>query len=109
MLMHPQHQIMAATQKMVNRSEPTWYTGPTWPRNVAKNVPLTPSHSLMDLSKLPLRSHMPSGLNTTWLMSCTCPVMRASGALLVEGVHRNKVWSSLPLTSRSGCPLVIAS
>lgn len=44
-----------------------------------------------------------------WLMSCTWPVMRATCALLVAGVHRNMVWSSEPLTSRSGCPLVTAS
>jgi hypothetical protein len=45
----------------------------------------------------------------TWLMSCTCPVMRATWLLLVEGVHRNMVWSSLPLTRRSGCPFTTAS
>lgn len=43
-----------------------WYTGPTWPRNVAANVPFTPSHSLMLLSNDALTSQRPSGEN------CTC-------------------------------------
>ena len=42
-------------------------------------------------------------------MSCTCPVMRARWALLVEGCHRNMVKSSLPLTRRSGRPPVASS
>jgi hypothetical protein len=45
----------------------------------------------------------------TWFMSCTCPVMRAMCDLLVDGVHRNMVWSSEPLTSRSGWPRTTAS
>lgn len=45
----------------------------------------------------------------TWFMSCTCPVMRATCVLLVEGVHRNMVWSSDPLTNRSGWPRTTAS
>jgi hypothetical protein len=42
-------------------------------------------------------------------MSCTWPVMRFRGCLLVPGVHMNIVKSSLPLISRSGLPPVAAS
>ena len=44
----------------------------------------------------------------TWLMSCWWPVMRARGALLVDGSHRYMVKSSEPETRRSGRPLVAA-
>jgi hypothetical protein len=39
-------------------------------------------------------------------MSCMWPVMRAIGALLVEGSQRNMVKSSEPDTRRSGRPAV---
>ena len=75
---------------------------------VATNAPVCPSHSLTALSKLADAAHRPSGEKRTWLMSCTCPVMRLSGCLLVPGVHMNIVKSSLPLMSRSGLPAVAA-
>ena len=43
---------------------------------------------------------------STWLMSCWWPVMRARGALLVDGSHRYIVKSSEPETKRSGRPPV---
>jgi hypothetical protein len=50
-----------------------------------------------------------SDAERTWFMSCTCPVMRATCVLLLAGVHRNMVWSSDPLTNRSGWPRTTAS
>ena len=46
-------------------STPTWYTGPTCDLKLAMNVPLTPSHSLTDLSNDADRIHRPSGENWT--------------------------------------------
>ena len=39
----------------------TWYTGPTCPLKVARNVPLRPSHSFTDLSNEADRMYRPSG------------------------------------------------
>jgi hypothetical protein len=47
-----------------------WYTGPTWPRKVAMNLPEYPSHSFTDLSNDALATHRPSGEKYTWFTSC---------------------------------------
>eukprot|EP01139_Manchomonas_bermudensis_P020465 Amastigsp_a678841_165.p2 type:complete len:357 gc:universal Amastigsp_a678841_165:1291-221(-) len=77
------------------------YTGPTWPRIVAMNFPVSPAQSLTDLSNDADATRFPSGENTTELTGCWWPVSRATGFLLSYGAQRMSVWSSDAVIIRS--------
>mmetsp|Transcript_6838 Transcript_6838/g.24163 ORF Transcript_6838/g.24163 Transcript_6838/m.24163 type:complete len:203 (+) Transcript_6838:242-850(+) len=98
--------LLPLSSSRLSADHATMYTGATWPLSVARNAPVTPSHSFTALSKDADATCLPSGENTTWLMSWTCPVMRALGFFSAAGSHMNMVKSSLPEMRRSGSPPV---
>ena len=89
------------------------YTAPTWPRSVAINFPVRPSHIRTLLSQAADAAHRPSGENATCDICRWWPVNRATGLVIEcwpeddgddagKGDHRKRVWSSEPEMSNSG-------
>lgn len=94
----------ALTRSRLSADHATWYTAPTCPLRVARNVPVRPSHTLTFLSNEALANRRPSGLKARWFTGCWWPVRRASGFLSSTGFQRKSVKSSEPDTNRSGSP-----
>jgi hypothetical protein len=55
--------LLELTNILLSELQLTWYTGPTCPRHVATNFPVSPSHIRTDLSNDADRSQRPSGEN----------------------------------------------
>ena len=103
--------LLALTSIRESADHATRYTAATWPRRLARNLPLLPSHILTALSKPALATSRPSGEKATWLTCFWCPVIRAIGFLGVAvdekdddawSGQRKSVWSSDPVIIVSG-------
>jgi hypothetical protein len=75
------------------------------------HFPVRPSQILTALSNPALATHLPSGLNATWLTCFWCPVILANAffGVAVElndaeacSGQRKRVWSSEPVIKVSG-------
>lgn len=107
--------LLALMRSLESALQARRYTAPTWPRRVATNFPVRPSHSRTLLSQAADATNFPSGENTTCDICLWWPVRRATGFVIDlgaspllagedegKGDHKKRVWSSEPDIRSSG-------
>ena len=93
--------LLALINNRLSALHASRYTAPTWPRSVATNLPVRPSHTRTLLSQAADAAHRPSGEKATWETWRWWPVSRAMGLVEERGDQRKRVWSSEPEMSSS--------